>query len=175
MNNKLNFQFCICLISVFFIFLSCGNNDDENPQEKSIVGTWTYSSSDYDATINGQSYLSFLMENFDISEWEAQALADVFFLQETENFVGTTLTFHADGTYVLRDKTSEEETGTYSLQNNETQLTLNPDEGDSLVLNVTEFTTSTLTLAFSVEEMEDINEDGDEETLEISLEMSFMK
>ncbi|MEX2593342.1 MAG: DUF4923 family protein [Anditalea sp.] len=174
MKNNLNLLFLAVLISSFSILVSCGNKDDESPKQDRIVGTWTYSSLDYDATINGQNYITFLVENLGVSEAEAQTMASILILQGIEQIAGAGITFNADGTYVIQDGSSEE-TGTYSLENNETQLTLNPDDGDTIIFEVTEFTNNSLTLASSEEVLEDLNGDGTDETIEITFDIGFTK
>jgi hypothetical protein len=172
MKNNLKVLFFICSIPLFSLLMSCGNDEDENPQQDLIVGTWNYSSFDYDATINGQNFITFLVENFGISETEAGIFANVFL--ENADLVPSSITFNADGTYVLRDGSSEE-TGTYSLQNNESQLTLAPEDGDPIIFAVSELTNNTLTLESSQEEMQDINSDGVDEDIEIFFQISFVK
>ena len=173
MKNNFNIFFLIGIISSNSLLFSCGR-EDENPMIDPIVGTWTYSSFEYDANINGQNYISYLTENYGIGALEAQLLANAYFLQELEDRLESLrITFNSDGTYVLREG-SNEESGTYSLQNNNSQLTLISDS-ETNVYEVTELTDNTLNLSFTEEELEDFDDDGEDENIEFNVLVNFTK
>ncbi|CAN5338355.1 hypothetical protein BH23BAC1_BH23BAC1_07110 [soil metagenome] len=71
------------------------------------------------------------MESFNLTQQEAQEL-EAFFIASFlsgDDFQNTTLIFNADGTFVIRENGTEVDTGTYSLQDNDTKLVLTSTDG----------------------------------------------
>ena len=176
MKSTRKFLFLISLVSSFSILFSCGDDDgDKKPEPQKIVGTWTSSSMDYEATVNGQDFITFLVETYDISESDAEEMVDMYIEDVMEDDFQGSITFKEDGTYVSNDGSSSE-TGTYSLNSSETTLTINSDDDDeTIVFDVTEFTNNVLNLEYSEEYEEDITEDQVNEEILILLKLFLTK
>lgn len=176
MKNKSNFLFLIGVVSACSILFSCGNDEDKKPEPHKIIGTWTFSSMDYETTVNGQDFITFLVETYGVTEAQAEEIVDQYLGDDLEDEFQGSITFKEDGTYQSNDGTSTE-TGTYSLDSSETNLTINPDDEDedSIVFDVTEFTNNNLSLEYSMEYEEDITEDGESEEIEILMDISLTK
>jgi hypothetical protein len=110
----------------------------------------------------------------EVSEAEAQFLANLYFLQEFEKQLeDLSVSFDSDGTYVLQQGTTEE-TGTYNLNADNTQLTLE-SETETKVFEVVELTTNNLELGLTEVLEEDFEGDGVVEEIEVDLFLSLIK
>lgn len=176
MNSKRKFLFFISVVSAFSILISCENDDDKKPEPHKIVGTWTFGPMDYEANVNGQDFVTFLVETYGISESEAEKIEDQNLGDALEDEFQGSITFKEDGTYESNDGSSNE-TGTYTLDSSETNLTINPDDEDeqSVVFEVTEFTNNKLSLEYAMEYEEDITQDGVSEEIEILMDIFLTK
>lgn|SRR5690606_29617001 len=174
MTHHLNRYFLIVLVSFCGFLISCGSDDDEEPTPSPIVGTWTYDSFEYGGTINGVEYMTYLTETYDLTPLEAQLLANIYFVQELEQELELLiLTFNADGTFELAQG-ADVESGTYNLQNNNSQLTL-VSGAETTVFDVEELTEHNLSLAYSEEAEEDLNDDGIAEIIVAEILINMMK
>lgn len=173
MKNKIYSGFLGITFFTFILF-SCGNEDEKTPSPEPIVGSWSYSSYEYDATINGQGYIQYLSETLGFSETEAQFAANMFFLQEFEpQLEDLSVSFDSNGNYVLQQGDTEE-TGTYSLNSDNTQLTL-VSETETTVFEVVELSETNMELSITEELEEDFNKDGVGEEIEVDLLLSLVK
>lgn len=172
MKNKIQFGLWGMILFTCLLF-SCGS-EDETPKPEPIVGTWNYSSYEYEATINGQDYIQYLSETLGVSQAEAQFIANLYFLQKFEQQLeDLRVSFDSDGTYVLQQGTTEE-TGTYSLNADNTELTL-VSETETTVFDVIDLTTNTMELGLTELLQEDFDKDGVEEEIEVDLLLSLVK
>lgn len=175
MKRTLHFILTLSLLTSLGFLVSCSGDDkDEVPQDGPIVGTWTFSSIDFDATINGQDYIEYLVETFDITEEEAMFLAEFYRGQFLgSEFQSSTITFKRDGTYVTQGGDSEE-TGTYTLTNSNTKLTLSSG-GEVTEFDVKELTNNNLKLEYTGVDEDDIDEDGTDETISFKINLHLTK
>lgn len=173
MQNKINSLFIICLIASMSFLASC-SKDDDGPAGSPIVGTWTYNAVDLDITVNNQAFTAFLVST---GKSPAQAAAEEAFLKTILlgdlDLAGSSLTFNADGTYRLIDGNFTE-SGTYALQNNNTVLALTSD-GDTELLDVKELTNNRLVLQFFEEFQEDIDENGVDDNVKLTFDLTLVK
>jgi hypothetical protein len=108
-----------------------------------------------------------------ISNSEAEQLRDLFETEFTDGFTGT-ITFDEDGTYST-DFGNEIETGTWAL--NGSTLILNPDIASDGPTNLTvlSLNSSSSSFEFSETETVDLDDDGSNETLSMTIRMTFSK
>ena len=152
------------------ILTQCGGDDEGDSNVDDLIGTWTASSVTFEFDIGGQTLTQFFQDAFGISEADAQLLVDAF----EQGFDGT-IQFKEDNTYDSSFD-GDIETGTWTLSSDAMTLTLDPDlEDDNTVFNVVTLNSSTLIISLTETEMEDFDGGGTEETLTITLELSFDK
>lgn len=176
MKIKMKFFYFIYAIAIVSLLSSCGNDDDDGPNNTSpIVGTWTYSDSELTVKIDNQGIAEFLIAN-GTNPVEAAAAESFYksFLENALDLQGTSFVFNADGTYSVRENGAVEESGTYQLNSNNTKLTITSSEGPQ-EFDVEELTNNKMSLSFSEEEMEDFNEDGTLNTISIKILIDFVK
>jgi hypothetical protein len=176
MLKKTNLYFLIGLFAAVSLLVSCGNDDDENPDTPLIVGTWNYSTHKFEGSINGQSIVNFLVENLDLTPLQAQAYEAFFIssLMADQNLEGSTITFNSDGTYSATENGVVTETGTYVLRDNNTVLVLDTTDGVQ-EFDVKELTRNRMVISFTGVEEEDITEDGVPEAIGFTFDITFVK
>ncbi|WP_373522916.1 lipocalin-like domain-containing protein [Aquiflexum sp.] len=173
MQNNFKFLFIICIAASMAFLSSCGK-DDDGPAGSPIVGTWTYNAANLTITVNNQPLTTFLVSTGEYTAAEAaafEAFIKTTILNETD--LSGSITFNADGTYRAVDG-SDVETGTYTLTNNDTRLSLTSD-GDTQIVEVKELTNNRMVLKFSEEEPVDIDDDGVDENVKFDFEFNFVK
>lgn len=175
MKTNLNRLVILALLVSMSALWSCGSDDDEDAVSR-IVGTWTYQNADIDFTIDGQTAQAYFtsigldatLAAIAAATVEAEATAGF-----EEDFAGTTITFNADGTYTANTSDGAE-SGTYTLNSNETQVSVNTD-GDVIVFDIKQLTSSRLTLSFSESSVESIDEDSGDATINVTIDLNFTK
>jgi hypothetical protein len=176
MKIKLKFFYFIFAIAIVSLLSSCGNDDDDSPNNTSpIVGTWTYSDSELTFLIDDQGIAEFLIANGE-DPLVANALENLIKseFEDVLDLQGTSFVFNADGTFSVRENGAVQESGTYQLNSNNTKLTITSSEGPQ-EFDVEELTNNKLSLSFSEEEMEDFNDDGTLNTIFIKILFDFVK
>ncbi len=152
----------IALMALCLMLVSC--SDDDEDDQSLIVGTWTAQSATIDFSIDGQDLADFLV-GLGLSEEEAEVFETALDDGEQE-FSSGTVTFNADGTYQAEDD-SEVTNGTWSVNSDNTVLTLDLGTADEQTANILTLSQSELVLQFLEEQMEDLDLDGDAETLRL--------
>lgn len=155
------------------LFLSSCKEDDKDPDSDSpIVGVWEYESADVAILINGQDFIDYVIETFELSEEQAEEMKEGFD-EEMNYFEGMSWEFKADGSMIVTSPEGNE-SGTWSLSSDNEKLTVTSD-GESEVLDVSSLTSSTMKLNFEEESAEDLDEDGEDEVFEITIALTLSK
>jgi len=171
--------FTVCLICAMMVacfFISC-NNDDENTPSDLLIGTWTFSSSTMDLSINGKTLVQYLIDESGLSQSEAETLADLLFgMIEDEYTPGSDVSIQikSDGTYIMTG-TDMNDDGTWELSSDGKTLTLDKGTEYEMVFDVESLTKSTLTILSQQSLEDDFNADSVNETMHIELEMTLNK
>ena len=148
-------------------YTSCEKNDVDaiNP----IIGVWMLDAFTVSFTIDGVSYVDYLVAEYGFTLQEAEAYAE---LGNTE-FIGNYIfEFKEDGTAVIT-LDGDEGVGTWTLIGEVLRLTNETDP--EAVFVVATLTASTLVIEMSESEMEDINGDGTDELFETTATYTFTK
>lgn len=175
MNRNIRFVIFAGLIATFSVLGSCVSEEDQ--PSPTIVGTWNFDSySLSDATINGQPVLTYMTTVMGLTPQQAQLAQSLFLTQiiDQTELAATTLTFNADGNYIVRVNGVEEDSGTYSLQNNNTKLLLTSVNGNQ-EFNVSELTSNKVILVLEDSDQFDVNTDGNDENVAYSIEFTLVK
>lgn len=174
--NKRSFRslFLLLILPLTVTLTSC--EDDENEEmggEAALTGTWTYESASIDLLVDGVPILDYFMDELGATEEEAEQFETIF--EDNANFFeGINITFESDGTYSVDDD-GMTETGTWSLNEDASEITFDAGTADATVLEVFTLTNSQLSFGLSEEDSEDLNDDDDPETLTIDLVINMTK
>ena len=87
----------LLLLMLCGIFFSCNNNDEITTYDM-ICGLWTVTDIQFELTIEGQSFTTFLMNEYGLTEEEAQAVYEENKDSYRESWTGT-MEYKSDGTY----------------------------------------------------------------------------
>ncbi len=168
---KMRFVKGIILVLITgLVFASC--TKDSNPEED-ILGTWTVEDVDFEATIGTKSLLQYYMDEFSMTEAQAQVVMAAFGAALAQQFTGT-IEIKADNTYTAT-MGDDSDTGTWSLSSDYKKLTLDSDADETVVLDVISLTSAKAVMGISEEISEDLNEDEVPEDISVTVEMTLEK
>jgi hypothetical protein len=165
------------LRNLFFVMIagilitSCEKDKGPTPEEN-LVGTWTSGTSTFNTTINNQPILQYFTSQ-GLTEEDAQLLTNVFNSSLQQAFAGT-ITFNSDKTYTT-DLGGEADSGTWSLNEDADELTLDSNDGDPVVLDVETLTEDQLVVSFDETGAQDLNEDLVPENIAVEVSLTFNK
>jgi hypothetical protein len=165
------------LRNLFFVVVagilitSCEKDKGPTPEEN-LIGTWTSGTSTFNTTINNQPILDYFNAQ-GLSEADAQLLINAFNSSLQQAFTGT-ITFNADKTYTT-NLGGETDSGTWSLNDDADELTLDSNDGDPVVLDVETLTENQLVVSFDETGSQDLNEDLVPENIAVEVSLTFSK
>lgn len=162
------------VLSVFISYTGC-NNDEEDPEVNPLIGIWTISDVSLVTEFGEMSVKEFLMEVGGLSEIEASGYALLFESLLDATFNGT-IEFKEDNTYESYIA-GETEEGTWHLNSDGDELTLNSGTPNEAVVSVLTLTEDTLELSLSTSELANIDDESMIPDLDISIavEMTLTK
>ncbi len=145
---------------------------DEFSAEDNLVGTWTATSTDANATVGGKTMVQYFTD-LGYSAGDAQLLANLFKVTLQQNFTGT-ITFNADKTYTA-NLGGQSDTGTWNISSDAKQLTLDSSTEPAVVLNIDKLTPNELEVSWTETGQEDINNDNVAESITVNIKLVFDK
>lgn len=154
---------------VVLTITSCEKDSDGDTKANEIIGVWTISSSTFEGTINGVDIVQYFMDAFGVS----QAVAESFTADFYEEITGTA-NFKADGTYTMTTNGSTDN-GSYKLSADGKKLTLDEGTVDELIIDVATLTSSKMEFSFTETEVSDMDEDGTDDTLIMTISLVLTK
>ncbi len=160
----------ILVLFTGLVFTSCSK--DSNPEED-ILGIWEVEGVDFEATIGTKSLLQYYMDEFSMTEPQAQVVMAAFGAALAQQFTGT-IEIKADNTYTAT-MGEDSDTGTWSLSSDYEKLTLDSDSDETIVLDIISLTSSKAVMGMSEEISEDLNDDDVPEDISVSVEMTLGK
>jgi hypothetical protein len=96
---KALFSYPVQLIFILIVCISsCSKEDDISATYKKICCEWVVTNIQFDVTIGGQDFVDFLIDFYDLTEEEAQAVFEENENAYRESWTGT-MHFKQDGTY----------------------------------------------------------------------------
>lgn len=159
------------LIGSILIVTSCNDGDGgEDFVATEIVGTWSYNSFDFSATINGVDFLEYLSDAFGIP---VSQLGDVEeeYADDYNEFEGLTLNLVAGGKLTASYPGEPDETGTWSLDEENKKLILTL-ENESIEFDVVTLNSKSL-VAIMSETVDFLDFDGDGTSDEFVMSMTI--
>jgi len=160
----------ILVLFTGLVFTSCSK--DSNPEED-ILGIWDVEGVDFDATIGTKSLLQYYMDEFSMTEPQAQVVMTAFGAALAQQFTGT-IEIKADNTYTAT-MGDDSDTGTWSLSSDYKKLTLDSDADETIILDIISLTSSKAVMGISEEISEDLNDDDVPEDISVTVEMTLGK
>jgi hypothetical protein len=166
-----NLRIFIPVIIIGLILSSCSKDSTPSPTDN-LIGTWTTSSATFTATIDGKTMTQYFID-MGLSAAQAQQYTALFNATVQQSFTGT-ITMKSDNTYTS-DMGGETDTGTWSLSSDGKMLTIDPSTDVPMIADVVELTSSTLHLQGNETETDDLNDDGTDETIIVTVDLTFTK
>lgn len=169
--KKVNFLklFTLALISISFVFTS-GCDEDEVGITASIIGSWTVTETSMEMTIDGVSWLDYMVNEIGLSSEIAEtSWAEI----QTESDMEGTVEFKDEGLFSTAWEDDDPESGTWTLDGN--NLTINVVGEDAMIFEVITLSETKLVIKQTETESEDMDQDGTEETMEMILQMTFTR
>lgn len=164
--------FSLLLIGISLILIAgCSKDDDDNDDNNgsvSIVGTWTLSDVTVEMTIDGVSYVDYLI-NLGMTAAEVQA-EWVVMQADMMPPSGGSVEFKENGSFVI--SWDFDPNATWSIANN--KLTIISD-GDIMIFDIITLTSSVCKIRQTITEFEDFDDDDQNETLVMIMEMIFSR
>lgn len=173
-NRLLNISIIFSLSLLLALNTSCKKKEETNEAINNLMGTWTFNNSDVNLSVDGVDLVTYMVDNFEYSQQEAETLVAYFKLAIGADNQGT-INFKDDNTYQLNNSDGEEN-GSWSMDSEGTILTLN-FAGETDNLNIITLNSSSLVLNIPTESEEvDLDDDGDvETTVDVDIELNLSK
>ena len=171
MKMKLLFLRSFLLVLITGLILSSCKKDETKTED--IVGTWTTSTSTFSAMVGSQTLTQYFISEMGLSESDAASYTLLFESFIEAAFTGT-ITVKSNGTYTS-DLGGTADSGTWSLNADQTELTITSGTDGPTTYDVIELTSSKLHLQVSETAPYDLNSDGIDEILTIDVDISFTK
>jgi hypothetical protein len=156
-HSYLKFLFIIGIMFVFVSYVGCNNDDDEDSKESLLIGVWTITNADVEASVGGVPILDYLTDVLEYSQLEAEEFLNFIEAMLLPNFTGT-IEFKENHTYVTTFG-GDVDDGTWNLNSSGDLITLDDGTIDEMTINVTTLTATTLVGSSSIIESVDINGD----------------
>ena len=171
----LNLLLLLGVLSVFISYTGCNSDDDGDPVINPLIGIWTISDVNLVTELGDMSVKEFLMEVGGLSDLNATGYTILFESLLESTFNGT-IEFKDDNTY-KSNIAGEMEEGTWRLNSDGDELTLNSGTSDETVVNIITLTENTLKLSLNTSELANIDDESLIPDLDISIavEMTLTK
>jgi hypothetical protein len=171
----LNLLLLLGVLSVFISYTGCNSDDDGDPVINPLIGIWTISDVNLVTELGDMSVKEFLMEVGGLSDLDATGYTILFESLLESTFNGT-IEFKDDNTY-KSNIAGEMEEGTWRLNSDGDELTLNSGTSDETVVNIITLTENTLKLSLNTSELANIDDESLIPDLDISIavEMTLTK
>jgi hypothetical protein len=171
----LNLLLLLGVLSVFISYTGCNSDDDGDPVINPLIGIWTISDVNLVTELGDMSVKEFLMEVGGLSDLDATGYTILFESLLESTFNGT-IEFKDDNTY-KSNIAGEMEEGTWRLNSDGDELTLNSGTSDETVVNIITLNENTLKLSLNTSELANIDDESLIPDLDISIavEMTLTK
>ncbi|MFT4737003.1 MAG: hypothetical protein ACI92W_001112 [Paraglaciecola sp.] len=186
LRQLLSFNRLMLLAGSLVLFTACGSDEEATPDAgENLLGNWTVQSASVNSVlINGEDISVFfddlrqLLEGIGIPQGEIDATIQEFEDNLEEQFESafdnTTFVFNSDGTYELMNPQGSSG-GNWELTNNDAAILFDAGTADEITLDIVSFTSTMLVGTITQTEIEDFEGDGTSDTLEITLDITFVK
>jgi hypothetical protein len=167
--NKLNYL--VAIFSIALIALTSCEKDEENLITGSIIGEWITGETKVDVTIDGVSMYDYYT-NFGFPAEQAQAIVDGF---TSEMTFPSSVEFKEDGTYTATLSATETDEGSWTLSDDKKTLTMDAGTEYAMEMTVKVLTDTNLEVEAVETDSYDMDEDGTNETMAITMNLKFTR
>jgi hypothetical protein len=161
----------------FFIVLVSGlvisSCKKDSTKTEDIVGTWTAGTSTLSVMVGDKTLTQYFIDEMGLSPEDAESYSDLFEMIIAQSFTGT-ITVKSDGTYTAT-LGGGDDSGTWSLNDDETELTIVSGDDGPMTFDVVELTSSKLQIYATEIVSEDLNGDEIPETMTVEITINFSK
>ena len=161
------------LIPVIITGLILSSCSKDSTTTNDLIGTWNTQSSTFTATINGKTLTQYFMDDMGLTADEAQLAIGMFNTQMQQTFTGT-IQMKSDNTYTST-MGGTTDTGTWSLSSDGKTITLDAGTEGSTILDVIELTSSKLHVSGTETTTDDLNADGIQDTMVVTIDLTLTK
>lgn len=156
------------LMAILLLFVAACSDDDDSGAGTSelLIGTWTSSALDIEATVGSQTLVDYLVDEVGLTPAEAASQQDLFF-DSLEPEVTGSLTFIADNTYTSSFGGGSD-SGTWSLSGDGDTLTLF-EGSDEIVVNILSISSTTFVASLGDSIFVDIDDDPGTADVEVNV------
>jgi hypothetical protein len=161
------------LITVIITGLILSSCSKDSTTTNDLIGTWNTQSSTFTATINGKTMTQYFMDDMGLTADEAQLAIGMFNTQMQQTFTGT-IQMKSDNTYTST-MGGTTDTGTWSLSSDGKKITLDAGTEGSTILDVIELTPSKLHVSGTETTTDDLNADGIQDTMVVTIDLTLTK
>jgi hypothetical protein len=170
MKTKLaNFRYLFLVFITGIILSSCSKDDNTD----AIVGTWTAGTSTVSVMVGSQTLVQYALAEMGLTADEAAAFEALVDQSLKQLFTGT-IQIKSDKTYTS-NLGGTTDTGTWSLNSDRTELTINSTTDGPMTYEVIELTSSKLHLHAIETAPYDLNGDDTPETMTVEIDINFAK
>jgi hypothetical protein len=166
----INLRNLIPVIISGLILSSCSK--DSTPADN-MIGTWTMQSATFNAMIGTKTLTQYLIDDLGFTATDAQQFMIQYNAGMQQAFTGT-IQLKSDHTYTST-LGGETDTGTWSLSSDEKKLTIDSSSLEPMILDVIELTSSILHLQGVEYQFADLNNDGTQETVTVTVDLTLKK
>jgi len=170
MKMKPLFQKSIFLVLLAVLTLSSCKKDSKSDP---IIGTWTAGTTTFAATVGDKTLNQYFVDIMGLTQEQADSYTALYDQTLKQAFTGT-ITIKSNNTYT-DNLGGTADSGTWSLNSDQTQLTIVSGTDGPTTMDVVELTSSKLRLHTSEVVPEDLNSDGTDELINISIDVTFTK
>lgn len=167
------FKLVCTLFFGIVLFQSCSDDDEVNQAD--LIGIWNVNDVEADITVNELDIIQYLTEEAGYSTQEAIIFEGIYRAFYEATVAEATFEFKADNSYEVKIPNQDDETGTWTLNSNATILTIDEGTNDEAIINIQTLTSNTLVVVFEEEEIDDLDEDGTDETLLVNVTLNLSK
>jgi hypothetical protein len=167
--SKVKLLLILGTISYFAFITSC-SDDDDDAAKSDLVGLWTVTSAVVDASINEKTIKDYFIDELGFDEINATAAATLIQSSLPVMFIGSTINFKEDNTYIS-NFAGEPDDGTWSTDGN----TITLDEGTiwEQTADIISLSPSMAKIGLSITEVEDIDDNPATPDVPIDMEVEM--
>lgn len=159
----------LAVISISLVFTTGCEKEDEGITA-SIIGSWTVTETSMDMTIDGVPWLNYMVNELGMTSETAEL--DWAEMQAETDMEGT-VEFKDGGIFTSAWEDDDPELGSWTLDNE--KLTINVEGDDTMVFDVITLSETQLVIKLTETDSEDMDQDGTEETVEMIMQMTFIR
>ncbi len=160
----------ILVLGAVLIFSSCSKSKKATDN---LVGTWTVGTASFTTMVGTMTLAQYFTDVLHLSATDAQTYTTIFNSGIQQSVTGT-IQIKSDNTY-SSTLGGTNETGTWILNSDGTQITVTPSTGSPVVFDIVQLTSTVLKLTFTDHQSEDLNNDGTPESITVSINLTLNK